>query len=57
MNLKCVKKEIFFDGINFRFREKNIGKAPEEIIMCCDEIPKDKMDLAKDQCIQNICGV
>lgn len=56
MNLKCVKKEMNFDGVNFVFRNKVIGKAPKDWLIK-KEIPKKKMDAIKDSIIQNICGV
>ena len=55
--LKCVKKEIMFDGVHFWFRDNKLQKAPEHIIFANKNIPRQEVDHIKDKIVNNVCGV
>lgn len=55
--MKCIKKAITFDGINFLFNGDIIQKAPIDVIESGSGIPKARMDTVKDGIIKQVCGV
>lgn len=49
--MKTIKEEIVFDGMNLRFRDIMVGRAPDDIVMSGAAIPKDRLDNLKDKII------
>ena len=56
MNLKSVKEEICFDGINFTYREKVLCKVPKSMIGG-GKFEKKTMNDLKTEIIDDYCEV